>query len=143
MNAPFKHPLSTEQLERTLRLMAESRVRSWRIYPDMGMADCVDPLQDFAVRTGLVKAIGQDAVQAILDEIFRPVRAAGLLDAAEPAYELEEITAAQNRPYHTPQSTIDAFWYVVRLKDEARLKRWLDDHPYDREFLLGELEKRQ
>jgi hypothetical protein len=33
--------------------------------------------------------------------------------------------------YHTPQSTIDAFWYVVRLDDADYLKRWLAQHPRD------------
>jgi hypothetical protein len=34
-------------------------------------------------------------------------------------------------PYRTPQSTIDAFWYVVRLDDADYLKRWLAQHPGD------------
>jgi hypothetical protein len=33
--------------------------------------------------------------------------------------------------YRTPQSTIDAFWYVVRLDDPNYLKRWLAQHPRD------------
>jgi len=35
------------------------------------------------------------------------------------------------RHYHTPQSTIDAFWYIVRLEDADYLKRWLAQHPRD------------
>ena len=38
-------------------------------------------------------------------------------------------TAAQ--PYRTPQSTIDAFWYVASLDDPDYLKRWLAEHPRD------------
>jgi hypothetical protein len=38
-------------------------------------------------------------------------------------------TAAQ--PYRTPQSTIDAFWYVANLNDADYLKRWLAEHPRD------------
>jgi hypothetical protein len=33
--------------------------------------------------------------------------------------------------YHTPQSSIDAFWYVVRLDDPDYLTRWLEQHPLD------------
>jgi hypothetical protein len=39
-------------------------------------------------------------------------------------------------PYRTPQSTIDAFWYVERLDDPEHLARWLTDHPRDADFLL-------
>jgi hypothetical protein len=44
------------------------------------------------------------------------------------------------RPYRTPQTTIDAFWYVVSLCDPERLKAWLRDHPQDSAFLLKLLE---
>jgi hypothetical protein len=36
-----------------------------------------------------------------------------------------------SRPHSTPQSTVDAFWYVVRLDDPEYLKRWLAQHPRD------------
>jgi hypothetical protein len=45
-------------------------------------------------------------------------------------------------PYRTPQATIDAFWYVVRLADPLRLGAWLDDHPKDEFFLLKLLESK-
>jgi hypothetical protein len=42
------------------------------------------------------------------------------------------IPVSTTRPsYRTPQSTIDAFWYVVRLEDADHLKRWLAQHPRD------------
>ena len=37
----------------------------------------------------------------------------------------DNILAFKPRPYRTPQSTIDAFWYLVQLNDTARLKAWL------------------
>jgi hypothetical protein len=46
------------------------------------------------------------------------------------------------RSYRTPQSTIDAFWYVVGLDDLARLAAWLDDHPRDKPTLLKLLESK-
>ena len=39
-------------------------------------------------------------------------------------------------PYRTPQATIDAFWYVVRLDDADYLRRWLARHPLDAPHLL-------
>lgn len=38
---------------------------------------------------------------------------------------------SRREQYVTPQSTIDAFWFVASLDDPERLKRWLDDHPRD------------
>lgn len=35
------------------------------------------------------------------------------------------------KPYRTPQSTIDAFWYVTRLDDPDYLAGWLAQHPRD------------
>jgi hypothetical protein len=46
------------------------------------------------------------------------------------------------QPYRTPQSTIDAFWYVVGLCNPERLTAWLDDHPQDASFLLKLLESK-
>jgi hypothetical protein len=40
-----------------------------------------------------------------------------------------ELTARE--PYKVPQSTIDAFRYVLRLDDPEYLKNWLADHPAD------------
>jgi hypothetical protein len=45
------------------------------------------------------------------------------------------VQERQSDRYRTPQSTIDAFWYVVRLEDADYLKRWLAQHPRDAEAL--------
>jgi hypothetical protein len=45
-------------------------------------------------------------------------------------------------PYRTPQATVDAFWYVVRLADPEQLAAWLDNHPRDESFLLKLLERK-
>jgi hypothetical protein len=34
-------------------------------------------------------------------------------------------------PYRTPQSTIDAFLYVLSLDDPEYLARWIAEHPVD------------
>ena len=51
-----------------------------------------------------------------------------------------EVGIPTSQPYRTPQATIDAFWYVVRLNDPQRLAAWLDYHPHDAAFLLKLLE---
>jgi hypothetical protein len=38
-------------------------------------------------------------------------------------------------PYRTPQATVDAFWYVVRLGDADRLTEWFAEHPLDAPYL--------
>jgi hypothetical protein len=55
----------------------------------------------------------------------------------------DNILQFKPRPYRTPQSTIDAFWYLVQLNDPARLKAWLEDRPSDAPTLLNILEARQ
>ena len=35
-----------------------------------------------------------------------------------------------------PQSTIDAFFYLIKLNDEPRLKAWLEARPSDAPTLL-------
>jgi hypothetical protein len=47
------------------------------------------------------------------------------------------------RPYTTARSTIDAFWYLVRLNDPDRLKSWMADHPSDEPTLIKLLETRR
>lgn len=52
---------------------AEARAYLFAI-GDMEIADAVDELQDYAFRVGLVRDIGQDAVQAIIAAAFQPHR---------------------------------------------------------------------
>jgi hypothetical protein len=168
MNAPLTEvdvrPLAP--LVDILRLMAESAAGSWELFgPELDLTEVVDPLQEFAERTGLVAAIGQDAVQEIIVGPFDSVRgliagqsavdnyAAQLVrqwemadprDAwrhtGEPRPEPDGNQLVPERIYRTPQSTIDAFRYVVALDDLERLKTWLADHPLDAPFLLALLE---
>jgi hypothetical protein len=53
----------------------------------------------------------------------------------EPRPQAEETPIAPRQPYRTPQSTIDAFWYVAGLDDADRLTAWLEQHPLDVPFL--------
>ena len=53
----------------------------------------------------------------------------------------DNILVFKPRPYRTPQSTIDAFWYLVQLNDEPRLRAWLEARPLDGPTLLNILEE--
>jgi hypothetical protein len=55
----------------------------------------------------------------------------------------DNILPFKPRPYQTPQSTIDAFWYLVQLNDEAHLKAWLEARPLDAPTLLKIYERRK
>jgi hypothetical protein len=48
----------------------------------------------------------------------------------------DNVLAFAPRPYQTAQSTIDAFWFLVELNDETRLKAWLEARPLDGPTLL-------
>jgi hypothetical protein len=58
---------------------------------------------------------------------------------ASPAELQRDLDAALRRHLdgRPAQSTIDAFWYLVGLKEPDRLAAWLDDHPEEKSFLLG------
>jgi hypothetical protein len=55
----------------------------------------------------------------------------------------DNILTFKPRPYRTAESTIEAFWCLVRLNDPNRLEAWLDDHPRDAAFLYELLESKQ
>ena len=46
-------------------------------------------------------------------------------------------------PYRTPDSTIDAFWFVVGLDDPDRLEAWLLARPKDAPTLLKLMEAKR
>jgi hypothetical protein len=51
--------------------------------------------------------------------------------------------AAPAQHYRTPQSVVDAFWFVTRLDDPEYLARWLADHQRDAAHLLKIWKARQ
>ncbi len=57
-------------------------------------------------------------------------------DGVAPESELQREQDNWARKRRTPKSTVDAFFYVVRLGDATRLRDWLDDHLQDRKYLL-------
>jgi hypothetical protein len=55
---------------------ADARAYLWSI-GEFDLPEAVDALQAAAVRDGLINRIGQDGVQAMLADAFRPYREAG------------------------------------------------------------------
>jgi hypothetical protein len=55
-----------------------------------------------------------------------------------------DIQGAAGKPpqYRTPQSVVDAFWYVVQTQDPASIGAWLADHPSDKTYLRKILEQK-
>jgi hypothetical protein len=123
----------------------------------------VDNLQNLAEHWGLSEEIGQDAVQAIMVDALAPHEAAKEVDlpsdyaiqigrqweladprdrwrhTGEPPPGIAETPAATRRKAAVPQSTVDAFKFVVALGDPDHLTRWLRDHSDVAPALLSEV----
>jgi uncharacterized protein YjiS (DUF1127 family) len=99
MNAPPPPNLTGVNLARIFTLRAEARAR---LYADgeMDLHTAVDELQRLAETNGLVAAIGQDAVQAIMSEAFAVVRD-DLPTSDEPTVSPDEPTFAGD-PWSAP-----------------------------------------
>jgi hypothetical protein len=73
-------------------------------------------------------------------ELIRQVEVAAIFARLEtmddPSKRLPPQPVPRSAPYRTPQSTIDAFWYVVGRDDTDYLRRWLARHPLDAPHLL-------
>jgi hypothetical protein len=134
----------------------EARALLWANYY-IELHDAVDELQHWAEKTGLVAAIGQDAVQAILSQPFALVRAeldeieptlaelAVEFDAADSWQRLGDAAAncvermahsAKVKPKCPADSTIAAFLYVARNESTDYLAKWLAQRPLDAPHLL-------
>ena len=74
--------------------------------------------------------------------LFRIVARDGVASAAEFHADYEASPARQRELDGAASSTIDAFWFLVRLNDPDRLKAWLDRHSEsEKAYLLSLLEK--
>ena len=130
--------------------------------------DAQDGLQNAAIAYGLVDRFGQDRIQEIMAKAFdeeiselqssvnEMVRRWELTDSRDRWKHTGEAPppdivrnsdiagrqATKPKPYKPADSTVDAFWFFVNLRDPARLKAWLADHPRDRPYLLKLLEGR-
>ena len=69
-----------------------------------------------AEQTGLVAAVGQDAVQAI---IAAPFAMARVEPEKAPPLQAEWDPQTLAHQYRTAQATVDAFWYITQLEDKG------------------------
>jgi hypothetical protein len=105
---------------------------------ELDLHDAVDVLQESAVDTGLVAAIGQDAVQAIMAKAFGAVEAPLEIEPYQPR-QVEIEPEAEPIAARLAASTIDAFKYLIRLNDPVRLREWLARRPACERESLREL----
>jgi hypothetical protein len=85
-----------------------------------------------------------------LEELERRAELIRQIEVAEIFARLEAMANPSKRrpappepkPYRTPQSTVDAFWYVVRQDDTAKLEEWLAAHPRDAGYLVKRLQEK-
>jgi hypothetical protein len=113
MNAPAEI-LSDSALDHAIEVLTiRAEVRSYLEYEHQYeyLADAVDPLQECAERSGLVTAIGQDAVQAIIAAPFARFR-----DIVAAEIEAEEISALESAPADLP---LDYAAQIVRQWEMA------------------------
>lgn len=113
----------------------------------LDLHEAVDECHGYAKLSGLNRRIGRDTVQHIMAVAFGApsivpdivVRRWELADPrdrwkwtgeAPPPAEIGAKPATP-RPRQPAQSTIDAFWLVVRQGDADRLRQWLARHPAD------------
>jgi hypothetical protein len=73
MNVPVRHQVIRLDPVAVFELRAWARATLWQacIYD---LPEAVDPLQDFAVASGLGDRLGQDEVQRLLADAFHRVR---------------------------------------------------------------------
>ena len=147
------------------RLRAWARAHLYR-EGELDLIEAVDELQAAAERDGLVRDLGQDAVQRMIAEAFRPVRAAlgdfdTVAESESPDFdEYEGLTGSfraacieadrkiaerrRNAPEpappspHAAASTIAAAEYLVLQGDGERLRNWLAEHSAEERAAIRE-----
>lgn len=155
MNAPLHRQivleiadhLELEEFAECCGFLGEFVARDW-----ITLQCAADGAQHLAEAAGFVAAYGQDAVQRTIAEAFAPAPplpsdyAARLVrdwELADPRDRwrwtgepppLAPAEIVKERPYRTPQATVDAFFFVAR-NEPGRLRAWLENHPRDAAFL--------
>jgi hypothetical protein len=112
-------------------LVAMFRERCWaraRLFAEgeLEIHTAVDELQEAATRDGLVAAIGQDQVQAMMSEAFGAVRKKSTAwDAPE---DLSSDLALISEEIDRWATSVEMLRYLVTLGDPIHLRRWLTGH---------------
>jgi hypothetical protein len=103
-----------------LKARAWARAHLWAA-GEFSLHEAVDPLQQFAERSGLLAKIGQDAVQAIMAEAFAAVRRDLVSEGAKPSQaELADIPIVAR--HGVPSAG------ALQREYEARLRRRDREH---------------
>jgi hypothetical protein len=103
-----------------LALRAWARTYLWAAGEIKNIPNAIDPLQTFALDSGLVDEIGQDAVQKILAGPFVPYRCEtpGDDDAVcrddEARRKQAPVAARKSKERSTPRTTIEAIMWSIR-----------------------------
>jgi hypothetical protein len=87
---------------------------------EMDFHEAIDGLQAAAYQYGLIRKLGQDAVQAMMAEAFAKVPRAGELEDA--------IAATADQRPDAPRSTIEAVAFLIKQNDPRRLRAFLTKH---------------
>jgi hypothetical protein len=109
-------------------LMAVFKERCWaraRLFAEgeLELHDAVDELQSSAVRTGLIAAIGQDAVQTMMADAFGTVRERTNELATASAWELGEAYDDHRRVLDP--STVNELDRLIEQGVPARFRKWM------------------
>jgi hypothetical protein len=112
---------------------ANARAYLWSI-GEYALHEAVDQLEADALRDGLNERIGIDGVQQFLADAFKQYRDGAVdpeagTDIGKSERQIsfgalwDQLNDPRSRP--TPQSTIEAFRYVIRQSNPEELRVWL------------------
>jgi hypothetical protein len=91
---------------------------------EMELHEAIDELQDYAVASGLLDQLGQDAIQRMLAEAFTTVPR--LDEAVKLIREITDFIETMPRTRSSvPTSTIQAARYLMKQGDPGALDAWL------------------
>lgn len=104
--------------------------------------DLVQEIMAALLSNQAIKANPQKSNRAIAEEIGADEKTVRKARADQSAPEAERTgrdgkaypAEGRPRPYRTPQSTVDAFFYLTS-NEPGRLRIWLEDHPRDVAYL--------
>jgi len=123
--APNDKPLA-DPLE-VFRARCETRAMLYAS-GEIDLHSAVDVLQDGAIKLGLIESIGQDAVQAIMAEMFERF-SHNKKTCREGSLPIAGNLSTVDKSKHVAKSTLDAADWLVRWShDPKRFEAWLIEH---------------